>query len=159
MKAKLGLVCLFLSIGTVGCGGGGSGDLDLPSINNQEDIGLEGRWLSNCAYFKDDNTYYIDLVEFDGDQVTVESDYWDNQYCAGSPEESYLLEGTFSVGSEIRTSSGVDAHEITFNFTDPDGAITISGAVLVENTVLYFGMEDTASGLPQINYNAVYTKQ
>ena len=99
MKANLGLVCLFLSIGTVGCGGG------------------------------------------------------------GSPEESYLLEGTFSVGSEIRTSSGVDAHEITFNFTDPDGAITISGAVLVENTVLYFGMEDTASGLPRINYNAVYTKQ
>ena len=141
--------------------GGDSDDGKTMNSNLAESMGINGTCLSNCYESPyDPGLYIIDSFSFSGNSVTTT--FWDYQdsSCSGSVSLTGSASGSFVIGEEVTTDSGLKATEIDFNMTYQGSQFTILDIIQVSENYFYLGVWGDSNIRPtELKFDTVLTKQ
>lgn len=129
--------------------GNGNTDDEQPDDVSGFAAELQGEWESAC------DEGYGDVFEFAGYELHLKTSVYDTDGCAGDPELTVRgVSGDFTIGNELTTNSGLKAYEMNITYTyvahedfGVEEGDQYFGIVYVENDTLYFGADNTGSGL------------
>lgn len=139
---------VLLSVIIISCESTDDGSLD-----------LEGTWVSNC-YMDDIDEYTVDAFVFSGNAFVTSYQTWDNSSCIGTPIYSDSGSGTFSIGSTIVTSSGLEAIEVDFNLNYHGLTFTVLDIIRRNGNEFNYGVFIGLNTRPtEIDFNIILTKQ
>ena len=120
---------------------------------------LDGAWISNC-YLDSDLTYTIDeFIFLDQDVVGKFTSYSDPE-CDGTSIESGVGSGTFTLGEEITTPTGLKAFEI--DITIRGFSSILLDLIYLESDQLKFGKSvslDNDIRPEDIDHNIILSRQ
>lgn len=130
------------------------------SPSENDPLGINGYWVSNCYYDKEFNEYFINEYRFSGNSFVVYYESFDNDTCTEPMIENGGLEGQFSLGKQVITPRGSQAVEInTWPIYETSEHI-FPDIIHISEDVFHWGLfidEDTRPLV--IDFNVTYTRK
>ncbi len=164
MEFKYYLIFAVILFVTSGCGGSGGGSSEPADtrirILTESDVEItyaNGSWLSSvCTEDAPNSQFYTTTFSFDSGNYTATLDFYEDEDCTLSKATNFISSGTYSLGLEVTTTSGVKAYQINL-IRDSDGALQ---ETIIQNTgvTLYFDNGDNGGARSdELNFDNEYS--
>jgi len=121
-------------------------------------LDLDGTWVSNC-YLDDPGEYTVDTFIFSGNNFETSYKIWNNSSCIGTHIDSDSGSGTFTVGNEVTTASGLTAIEVDFEINFNGQTFTVLDIIRQNGNEFYYGTYIGLNTRPtDLNFNVLLTR-